>query len=689
MHTLAHSPAPSVISLIVLALVAALALPTLPARAATCDAWVSTSGSDAGAGTHASPWRTMTHAAEAVADAGCTVWFMPGIYSGRQEIERRFQTATRFRSATPYQAVFEHTSMVVRVNGARNVVIEGFEIRHSGPGSSGTVVNVDEGNGMWAEHITLRNNIIHDSFDDDLLKIHNGVRFATVSGNVFYNQGPNEQHIDANGVTDVVIEDNIFFNNFAASSRVAPGDTKHYVVIKDSNGAADGLLGAHRITIRRNVFAHWEGGNESIIQVGNDGKPYIEARTVTISDNLFIGDGADQAQSVLGVAGATDVRFVNNTITGDFPVRALALRIVRKVDNPMNENVVIANNIFSDPTGTFGAKPGEQSGKFSTGDPASVTGLVLNSNLYWNAGNSLPSGDVVSPADDADRIVANPGLATDIPAVVPTVWNGKTFGSGAVSVRDEFLRIGQRFAVPGSVVGSGANPDYASSTDLFGNARSASPSIGAVETAPQVFGNSACPTGTIPSAGFTDIGGVSPEARWAINCVAFHGVSQGVGSDRFGPSDLVPRWQMALFLERSLDAAGVSVPTGPDQGFVDLDGFSSEVVSAVNGLAVLGVAQGVGGDRFDPHAAVSRWQMALFLARALEAAGVSVPASSSQGFVDLNGFSSEVVSSVNGLGTLEIAKGVGGDRFDPFGLVSRWQMALFLARQLAVAGVEP
>ncbi|HVR31609.1 MAG TPA: S-layer homology domain-containing protein [Acidimicrobiia bacterium] len=688
MHTPTRSPGPTVITLLVVALVAALAVPAAPAQAATCDAWVSPSGSDAGAGTNASPWRTLSHAAEAVADAGCTVWFMPGIYSGPQEIERRFQTVTRFRSATPYQAVFEHSSMVVRVNGARNVVIEGFEIRHSGPGSSGTVVNVDEGGGVWAEHITLRNNIIHDSFDNDLLKIHNGVRFATVSGNVFYNQGPNEQHMDVNGVTDVVIEDNIFFNNFAASSRVPPGDTKHYIVVKDSNAAADGLLGAHRITIRRNVFAHWEGGNESIIQVGNDGKPYIEARTVTISDNLFIGDGTDRATSVLGVAGATDVKFVNNTVTGDFPVRAIALRIVRKVDNPMNENVVIANNIFSDPTGTLGAQPGEQSGKFSTGDPASVTGLVLNSNLYWNAGNSIPSGDVISPTDDVGRIVADPGLVADIPAVVPTVWNGNAFGSGAISVRDEFLRIAQRFGVPGSAVASGANPSHASSTDLLGNARSATPSIGAVETAPQVFGNASCPAGAIPSAGFTDISGVSPEARWAINCVAFHGVSQGVGSDLFGPSDLVPRWQMALFLARALDAAGVSV-TGPDQGFVDLGGFPGEVVSAVNGLAVLGVAQGVGGDRFDPHAAVSRWQMALFLARALEAAGVSLPAGSSQGFVDLAGFSGDVVSSVNGLATLEIAKGVGGDRFDPFGAVSRWQMALFLARQLAVAGVEP
>jgi hypothetical protein len=55
---------------------------------------------------------------------------------------------------------------------------------------------------------------------------------------------------------------------------------------------------------------------------------------------------------------------------------------------------------------------------------------------------------------------------------------------------------------------------------------------------------------------------------------------------------------------------------------VDLGGLSAEAVAAVNGLAELGVARGVGGGRFDPAGAVSRWQMAIFLSRELAAVGV-------------------------------------------------------------------
>jgi hypothetical protein len=604
------------------ALIAGLVVPVAPAAAAECDAWVSPTGSDSGSGTAASPWRTMTHAAESVADAGCTVWFMPGVYNGYEEIERPFTTLTTFRSATPYAAVLQNSGTVLDIDGATNVVIDGFEIRHDGPGARSYVVNVDQGGGRWAENVTIRNNIIHDSHDNDLLKIHNGVRHAHVVGNVFYNQGPSEQHMDVNSVTDVVIEGNLFFNDFDASGRPSPGDTKHYIVVKDSNESADGLLGARRITIKGNVFAHWQGGNESIIQVGNDGKSYLEARDVDIVNNLFIGDGTDRAQSVLGVAGAADVRFVNNTITGDFPTRAIALRIVRKGSNPMNERIVLANNIFSDPTGTLGAGPGETSGKFSTGESSAVTGLVLASNLYWNAGAPLPPGDVVSPADDPGRVVADPGLESDIPAPVPTTWQGTTFASGAHTIAQEFSRIVQRYAVPGGAVAGVGRSDLAPATDILGNLRGSSPSAGAVEVAPRSFGNAACPAGLVASAGFVDVGAVGGEARWAIDCVAHHGVAHGVGASRFDPGGVVTRWQMALFLVRSLEAAGVALPSGSDQGFVDLGGLSSEAVTAVNRLAQLEVTKGVGGSRFDPGGVVTRWQMAIFLARELAAMGV-------------------------------------------------------------------
>ena len=84
-------------------------------------------------------------------------------------------------------------------------------MRHSGPDSGRFVVVADRRNETWSEYVTFRNNIIHDSYNNDLLKIHNGARFFTIEGNIFYNQTASEQHMDVNGVTDVVIQDNIFF----------------------------------------------------------------------------------------------------------------------------------------------------------------------------------------------------------------------------------------------------------------------------------------------------------------------------------------------------------------------------------------------------------------------------------------------------------------------------------------------
>ena len=113
------------------------------------------------------------------------------------------------------------------------------------------------------DSITLRNNIFHDSYNNDLLKIVTGARFVTVEVNVFYNQGPTDEHIDVNSVTDVVIQGNIFFNDFAGSGR--EGTANHaFITIKDSDEGIDGLEGSERITVRGNVFLNWEGGKMCI-----------------------------------------------------------------------------------------------------------------------------------------------------------------------------------------------------------------------------------------------------------------------------------------------------------------------------------------------------------------------------------------------------------------------------------------
>lgn len=456
------------------------------AVAAGCDYWVAPApaGSDSNPGTSAMPWATLEHASVSVPDNGCTVWFKDGMYSGSNNLEERFTTAVTFKAVNPYNVILENNGPVIELDGVRNMVFEGFQLRHTGPGASKYVVIMDRRNDIWSEYVTFRNNIFHDSYNDDLLKIHNGSRFVTVEGNIFYNQGESEQHMDVNSVTDIVIQDNIFFNDFAGSGRSNENNTKHFIVVKDSNENSDGLEGSERITIRRNIFLNWEGQVETFVQIGNDGKPYHEAEDVQVVNNLMIGNSANVSNAAFGVRGARNVTFANNTVAGDLPADSYALWINIVGENLLNQNITLVNNIWSDPTGTMGADISGSPNKFADGDPAATTNLVLDNNLYWNGGAAIPSGDPISPlVDDARRVVADPQLNTDQTAVIFPRWQGAAFLSGSTSVRQEFERLVDEYGrIPAtSPAIDQADRALAPFDDILGHVRGSTADLGAYE----------------------------------------------------------------------------------------------------------------------------------------------------------------------------------------------------------------
>lgn len=479
-----------VIPVIACLLFASAPVPATTARADACNYWVAPppEGDDDHAGTLASPWATLAHAAESVPDAYCTVWFKEGEYFGNHRLNRRFKTPTTFKSFTPYQAIFLNDTAIVNISGGKNITLEGFIFRHTGQEAGPLLVSVDRSKEGWSEWIVFRNNIFHDSFNNDLLKIHNGSRYVTVQGNVFYNQGSSEQHLDINSVTDVTIQDNILFNDYAGSGRVDPKDSKHFIVIKDSNGNEDGLEGSARITVRRNIFLNWEGGEgETFVQIGNDGKPYYEARSVRIENNLMIGNAPNKIGAALGIRGARDVFFINNTIVGDLPSSAYAFSISLKDLNPQNQNIYFYNNIWSDPTGTMGADLSGGSNKFSNGDPEQTSNLILNNNLYWNGGETIPAGKLVSPlVHDSHRIVANPQLNTHHDAILLPRWSGSAFLSGSKTIREEFIRLVETYGriMNESPASGHAEPAYAPHDDILSNFRPRQPDLGAFEDSP-------------------------------------------------------------------------------------------------------------------------------------------------------------------------------------------------------------
>jgi hypothetical protein len=487
-------------------------------HSAACEYWVAPTGSDSNPGTFAQPWATLDYASARVLALGgsnCTVWFKDGVYAGAHSLHERFSTLISFKAANPYRAILQYNGLVVKLLGARNMLFEGFEFRHTGPSPEAIVVYLQRDGADWAEAITFRNNIFHDSYNNDLLKIREGARAVVVEGNLFYNQSGVDEHIDVNSVTDVVIRDNIFFNDFAGSGRANLNDTGSYIVIKDSNAGDDGLLGSQRITVRRNVFLNWQGSSvKHFVLIGEDGMPFFEAQDVLVENNLMIGNSGNDISAAFGVAGAKNVTFRHNTVVGDLPSRAYAFRVSRDGSNPVNQNVLFYNNIWSDPTGTMGAEAGKNNNEFSDGAPSDVTNLVLDHNLYWNGGAAIPPGDLVSPLTaDANRVVGNPLLGSQFGVVLPR-WNGSAFVSGNTTIRQEFERLVNLYGkIPlGSAAVDQASPAQSSGDDILGNTRlvGAAPDLGAFEESSR--------PATVANLRVTQAGGAGPVTatlRWA------------------------------------------------------------------------------------------------------------------------------------------------------------------------------
>ena len=481
------------LAVLILGFLAVMQVAPSQASVLACDRdyWVDPAGSNANPGTLAEPWATLEHAYYTVPDNSCTVWFNPGVYDAASLLlnpggsDHRFTTTTTFKSLQPYKAVLQNPGKVLDFQGVQNMVLEGFEIKQTTPAPEPAHPMIDfhrrTSPVIFAQNITFRDNIIHDANGDDIALIKGGVQYITFEKNIFYNQGVNEQILDINSALDVTVRDNIFFNDLLVDG----SNTKSFISIKDTNENVDGYLGSERIKIQRNVFLNWQGFVwAKFIQVGDGGPAYHSAKDIQIENNLMIGNSQSQIGDAIGVSGAKDVTFSNNTITGDLPASSYAMEIIIEGENPLNENIKFFNNIWSDPTGTMGTPLGGGTDDFSDGDPTSTTNLVLDNNFYYNGGESIPDGDVLSPnVDDVNRYIANPGLNTNQSGVVLPKWNGSSFTSGNATTNQEFLRLVNAYgAISGSSPASGvANPTYAPSVDILGNARPGSPSMGAYE----------------------------------------------------------------------------------------------------------------------------------------------------------------------------------------------------------------
>ena len=423
---------------------------------------VAVGGDDGGDGSVARPWATVGYALDQVPASGdATIWVGPGVYDQQIETTTDFVSPVRVVAVDPYRTRLTSPQNTVLVIKSEGVSFEGFEIVGQPSSNTTGVVYMYKAHGS-----SLRNNVIHDSYDNDGIRVLQS-HDVVIAGNTLYNSA--DHMIDVNGGSQrTIIEDNIFFADYAGSGRSVPSGISAFVVIKFSSG--DQTTGG--TLIRRNIFTHYEG-EKYALKIGADGESVPEAVNVTVENNLFhhVGSPVDGAFEVIDARGIT---FRSNTFVGDDFDEPFAGWVGTRDGSPPSENVRFMANVFA-------ATGGGMSSLIESPNNL-VTSGSMSGNLYWNGGDPIPeiSGDRFNYTTDADRIVADPQLTTR--SVVLPRWTGSGFAGGHTTIREAFVAYVNRHATPasGSPVVDSAGTE-ATSHDILGNPRGSTPDIGAVE----------------------------------------------------------------------------------------------------------------------------------------------------------------------------------------------------------------
>jgi len=122
------------------------------------------------------------------------------------------------------------------------------------------------------------------------------------------------------------------------------------------------------------------------------------------------------------------------------------------------------------------------------------------------------------------------------------------------------------------------------------------------------------------NAGFVDV----PNGQWytnAVNYMASNGIVQGVGNNRFAPTDNITREQFSTMLYRLYQALGadMTVPPGVDlTGFPDHAMVSDWAQTAMLWTNYVGLITGTDRGMLNPQGSATRAEAATILHRMFE-----------------------------------------------------------------------
>jgi spore germination protein YaaH len=276
-----------------------------------------------------------------------------------------------------------------------------------------------------------------------------------------------------------------------------------------------------------------------------------------------------------------------------------------------------------------------------------TTGAELNARTCRSAGTCTPATWAPRYVDALEAIAAH-GRAWDPNGLVPWyVYWSNTYGAWVEGYYDDAQSLAQKYSLVEAHGMRGVGIWHL---------------LMDVER-PELWSALKASFGT---PAFTDIAESAfiEDITWLLE----HGITNGCGDGRFCPTESVTRAQMASFIARALSLPAATINYFPDDAGTIFE-------ADINRLAAAGITNGCGNGLYCPNSAVTRDQMASFIARAL-----SLPAATADYFSDDAGSLHE--PDINRMAAAGITNGCGGGVYCPTQVVTREQMAAFLHRAL-------